>query len=148
MQCIKSGFYKDIIGTEICGSIKNVIAIAAGMLEGMNMPESTQAMFITESLHDIKELIKALGGDGKTMIDFYHYVGITSLSKGKHAVNCFCFEHYDPNFNADISDSPSDESTDISDDSIGDESLSVDTSASADVSISTEQSVDVIAPAA
>lgn len=91
---------------------------------------------------------KILGGDGKTMIDFYHYVGITSLSKGKHAVNCFCFEHYDPNFNADISDSPSDESTDISDDSIGDESLSVDTSASADVSISTEQSVDVIAPAA
>jgi len=60
----------DIIGTEICGSIKNVIAIASGMLEGMNMPESTQAMFITESLHDIKELIKALGGDGKTILSF------------------------------------------------------------------------------
>lgn len=61
---------KDIIGTEICGSIKNVIAIAAGILEGMNMPESTGAMFITESLHDIKELIKALGGDGKTILSF------------------------------------------------------------------------------
>lgn len=61
---------KDIIGTEICGSIKNVIAIAAGILEGMNMPESTRAMFITESLHDIKELIKALGGDGKTILSF------------------------------------------------------------------------------
>ena len=60
----------DIIGTEICGSIKNVIAIAAGMLDGLNMPESTQAMFITESLHDIKELIKALGGDGKTILSF------------------------------------------------------------------------------
>lgn len=34
------------------------------------MPESTQAMFITESLHDIKELIKALGGDGKTILSF------------------------------------------------------------------------------
>ena len=61
---------KDIIGTEICGSIKNVIAIAAGILEGTNMPESTGAMFITESLHDIKELIKALGGDGKTILSF------------------------------------------------------------------------------
>ena len=61
---------KDIIGTEICGSIKNVIAIAAGILEGMNMPESTGAMFITESLHDIKELIKSLGGDGKTILSF------------------------------------------------------------------------------
>lgn len=60
----------DIIGTEICGSIKNVIAIASGMLSGMHASDSTQAMFITESLHDIKELIKALGGDGKTILSF------------------------------------------------------------------------------
>ncbi len=60
----------DILGIEICGSIKNVIAIAAGMLAGMELPESTQAMFITESLHDIKELIQALGGDGKTILSF------------------------------------------------------------------------------
>lgn len=60
----------DIIGTEICGSIKNVIAIASGMISGMGLPESTQAMFITESLHDIKSLIKALGGDGKTILSF------------------------------------------------------------------------------
>ncbi len=60
----------DILGIEICGSIKNVIAIAAGMLDGLGLPESTQAMFITESLHDIKELINALGGDGKTILSF------------------------------------------------------------------------------
>lgn len=60
----------DIIGTEICGSIKNVIAIAAGMIDGMGLPESTQAMFITESLHDIKVLIKALGGDGSTILSY------------------------------------------------------------------------------
>ena len=61
---------KDIIGTEICGSIKNVIAIASGMIDGMGYPESTSTMFITESLHDIKELIKALGGDSKTILSF------------------------------------------------------------------------------
>lgn len=61
---------EDIIGTEICGSIKNVIAIASGIIAGMQLPESTQAMFITESLHDIKSLIKALGGDGKTILSF------------------------------------------------------------------------------
>lgn len=61
---------KDIIGTEICGSIKNVIAIASGMIGGMGYPESTSTMFITESLHDIKELIKALGGDSKTILSF------------------------------------------------------------------------------
>lgn len=61
---------KDIIGVEICGSIKNVIAIAAGMLDGLGYPESTQAMFITESLHDIKNLIHALGGNQKTVLSY------------------------------------------------------------------------------
>lgn len=61
---------RDIIGTEICGSIKNVIAIASGMLDGMGYPISTSTMFITESLHDIKALIKALGGNKKTILSF------------------------------------------------------------------------------
>ena len=60
----------DILGTEICGAIKNVIAIAAGILAGMGMPESTQAMLITESLHDIKRLIIELGGRHNTVISF------------------------------------------------------------------------------
>jgi glycerol-3-phosphate dehydrogenase (NAD(P)+) len=60
----------DIIGTEVCGAIKNVIAIASGMLSGMNANESTKAMFITESLHDIKEIIDVLGGDKKTILSF------------------------------------------------------------------------------
>lgn len=60
----------DIIGIEICGSIKNVIAIAAGMLDGMNATNSTKAMFITESLNDIKELIDSLGGNKKTILSF------------------------------------------------------------------------------
>lgn len=60
----------DLIGVQVCGSIKNVIAIAAGMLAGMNYPESTQSFLITESLNDIKELIKALGGNPKTCFSF------------------------------------------------------------------------------
>lgn len=60
----------DIVGVEICGAIKNVIAIAAGMIAGMNQTESTKAMFITESLHDIKSLIKGLGSDGDTVLTY------------------------------------------------------------------------------
>lgn len=69
-QYLKLRTTEDIIGIEICGSIKNVIAIAAGMISGLGLPESTQAMFITESLHDIKELIKILGGDKNTILSF------------------------------------------------------------------------------
>ena len=60
----------DIYGTEICGAIKNVIAIACGILDGLNANESTKAMFITESLHDIKNLISKLGGDGNTILSY------------------------------------------------------------------------------
>jgi len=67
---VKLRHTKDIVGVELCGSIKNVIAIASGMLGGIGMPESTSAMFITESLHDIKNLIKALGGDKDTILSY------------------------------------------------------------------------------
>jgi len=60
----------DIIGIEICGSIKNIIAIASGMVDGMGYPISTQALLITEALHDIKNLIHALGGSKKTILSF------------------------------------------------------------------------------
>lgn len=60
----------DIIGTELCGSIKNVIAIAAGILDGLGYDESTRSFLITESLHDIKSLIYGLGGNKKTILSF------------------------------------------------------------------------------
>ena len=60
----------DIIGIQLCGSIKNVIAIAAGILKGLGFSESTQAFLINESLHDMKNIIYALGGKKKTILSF------------------------------------------------------------------------------
>ena len=60
----------DIIGIEVCGAVKNIIAIASGMVDGMGYPISTQALLITQSLHDIKALIYALGGDKNTILSF------------------------------------------------------------------------------
>lgn len=60
----------DLLGIELCGSIKNVIAVAAGILEGLGYSESTRSFLITESLHDIKELIKGLNGNKKTILSF------------------------------------------------------------------------------
>lgn len=66
----------DLIGIQICGSIKNVIAIAAGMIKGLGYTESTLAFLINESLHDIKYLIDELGGDKKTVLS---YAGVGDL---------------------------------------------------------------------
>lgn len=67
---IKLRITNDIIGTEICGSIKNVIALSSGMLDGLGANESTKAMLLTESIHDIKEIIDAFEGDKKTVLSF------------------------------------------------------------------------------
>lgn len=60
----------DIIGIQLCGSIKNIVAIAAGILKGLGYSESTQAFLINESLHDMKHIIFALGGKKKTILSF------------------------------------------------------------------------------
>ena len=60
----------DIVGIEICGAVKNIIAIASGMIDGLNYPISTQALLITQALYDIKNLIYALGGNKKTILSF------------------------------------------------------------------------------
>ncbi len=60
----------DLIGTAICGFLKNVLAIASGMLNGLSATESTKAMFLTEALHDLKTFIKACGGDGSTILSY------------------------------------------------------------------------------
>ncbi len=60
----------DLIGVQICGSVKNIIAVSAGMLDGMGYPESTQSFLITEALNDIKNLIAALGGNPRTITSF------------------------------------------------------------------------------
>lgn len=60
----------DIIGIQLCGSVKNIIAIAAGILKGLGYSESTQAFLINESLHDMKNIIHALGGKRKTILSF------------------------------------------------------------------------------
>ena len=60
----------DLIGVQICGSVKNIIAVAAGMLDGLGYPESTQSFLITEALNDIKNLISSLGGNPKTIRSF------------------------------------------------------------------------------
>ena len=65
----------DMVGIEVC-SIRTVIAIGAGILNGLGYNDSTRSFLIVESMHDIKELIKGLGGKKKTILS---YAGIGDL---------------------------------------------------------------------
>ena len=66
----------DMIGVEIGGAIKNVLAIAAGIASGLGFGANTQAAIITRGLSEMKRLGKALGAKEKT---FYGLSGLGDL---------------------------------------------------------------------
>lgn len=57
----------DVIGVELGGSLKNVIAIAAGVVEGLGLGHNTAAALITRGLAEITRLAVACGGRRETM---------------------------------------------------------------------------------
>ena len=59
--------HDDVIGVELGGALKNVIAIAAGVLFGMNLGHNTVAALITRGLAEITRLVVACGGKAATM---------------------------------------------------------------------------------
>ncbi len=56
----------DVIGVELAGSLKNVVAIAAGVLEGMGYGYNTAAALLTRGLAEMARLGVAMGGNLET----------------------------------------------------------------------------------
>lgn len=52
----------DVVGVEIGGAVKNVIAIACGMMTGAGFAENTRAALITQGIEEMRVLTEALGG--------------------------------------------------------------------------------------
>jgi glycerol-3-phosphate dehydrogenase (NAD(P)+) len=57
----------DVIGTEIAGAVKNVIAIAAGACTGLGLGTNTTAALVTRGLAEMTRLAAALGGRRDTL---------------------------------------------------------------------------------
>lgn len=66
----------DIVGVEIGGSMKNVIALAIGIITGMGYGDNSSAAIITRSLQDIVKMGVSLGGKLET---FFGLTGIGDL---------------------------------------------------------------------
>jgi glycerol-3-phosphate dehydrogenase (NAD(P)+) len=58
---------QDIVGCELGGSVKNVIAIAAGIIDGLQFGDNTKAALITRGLAEMTRLSVALGANSLTL---------------------------------------------------------------------------------
>ena len=66
----------DMLGIEIGGALKNVIALAAGIADGLNYGDNTKAALITRGIKEIASLGVAMGGEQST---FYGLTGLGDL---------------------------------------------------------------------
>jgi glycerol-3-phosphate dehydrogenase (NAD(P)+) len=57
----------DLIGVEVAAAVKNIIAIAAGVVEGLGLGSNATAALITRGLAEITRLVAACGGKRETL---------------------------------------------------------------------------------
>lgn len=70
----------DVIGTEFCGIIKNVVAISQGICEGMDINNNAKFAAFTKSFIETKDIIEKLGGKRDTVDDYCGFGDIVTAS--------------------------------------------------------------------
>jgi glycerol-3-phosphate dehydrogenase (NAD(P)+) len=59
--------HHDVVGCEIGGALKNVVAIATGMAEGLGVGDNTRAAVMSRGLAELTTLAVAMGGEAATL---------------------------------------------------------------------------------
>lgn len=88
--CMRVYTSDDVLGIEICGALKNIIALAAGISTGLGYGDNTKAALITRGMAEISRLGRAMGCKQQT---FYGLAGIGDLivtATSKHSRNYRC----------------------------------------------------------
>ena len=65
---IKIETTSDIIGVELCGTLKNIFAISCGILDGMNTSESTKSSYLTKIINETMNIICKFNGLKETIL--------------------------------------------------------------------------------
>jgi glycerol-3-phosphate dehydrogenase (NAD(P)+) len=70
-KILHSGLFRtyvnhDVVGCELAGALKNVVAIATGIAQGLGVGDNTRAMVMTRGLAELTHLGVAMGGEAAT----------------------------------------------------------------------------------
>lgn len=77
----------DVIGIELGGSLKNVIALAAGMVDGLGFGDNTKAALMTRGIAEISRLVMAMGGNIETVAGLSGIGDLIVTCTSKHSRN-------------------------------------------------------------
>jgi glycerol-3-phosphate dehydrogenase (NAD(P)+) len=96
-ELFRSGLFRvytntDVIGCELGGVLKNVVAIAAGMGDGLGAGDNTRAAVITRGLAEITRLGTALGGRPETFAGLAGMGDLVATCTSAHSRNRFVGE--------------------------------------------------------
>jgi glycerol-3-phosphate dehydrogenase (NAD(P)+) len=78
---------EDLVGVELCAAAKNVIALAAGGVDGLGLGDNAKASLITRGLAEMARLGEACGGQPET------FAGLAGMGD----LNVTCYSHYGRN---------------------------------------------------
>jgi glycerol-3-phosphate dehydrogenase (NAD(P)+) len=96
-QLFSTNFFRvytneDVVGVELGVSVKNVIAIAAGICDGIGYGDNTKAALLTRGLAEITRLALALGAKRETLFGLAGVGDLVVTCLSKHSRNRFVGE--------------------------------------------------------
>ena len=86
-EMLRTYLNRDIIGVELGGSMKNVIAIAAGICDGIGYGDNSKAALMTRGMMEITRLGEAMGARVKTFRGLSGYGDLIVTCLSKHSRN-------------------------------------------------------------
>ena len=88
--CLRVYTNSDIKGVEMCGALKNIIALAVGASKGMGYGDNTTAALITRGMGEIRELGVAIGCDHQTFSGLAGIGDLIVTATSEHSRNNRC----------------------------------------------------------
>lgn len=77
----------DIVGVEVCGAVKNVVAIACGLAAGLGAGDNTLAALMTRGIAEVARISSALGGDPLTPMGLAGMGDLVATCTSEHSRN-------------------------------------------------------------